>query len=54
MESLEKRSEIKDVSITNIIQEIEERISSVEGTIKEIVRTVKENSNIKPKHPRNS
>ena len=42
MESLGKRSGIADVSITNGIQEIEERIPGVEDT--EIDTTVKENS----------
>ena len=43
MENLGKRSGITDVSITNRIQEIEERISVVE----EISIKVKENSNHK-------
>jgi predicted nucleic acid-binding Zn-ribbon protein len=44
MENLEKRSGTADVSITNRIQEIKERISGVEDTIEEIDTTVKENS----------
>ena len=44
MENLGKRSGITDVSITNRIQEIEERISGVEDTVEEIDTTVKENS----------
>jgi hypothetical protein len=36
MENLEKRSGATDSSITNRIQEIEERISGVEDTIKSI------------------
>ena len=44
MENLGKRSGITDVSITNRIQEIEERISCAEYTVEEIDTTVKENS----------
>ena len=44
MENLGKRSGITNVSITNRIQEIDERISGVEDTIEEIDTTVKENS----------
>jgi uncharacterized coiled-coil protein SlyX len=44
MGTLGKRSGITDVSITNRIQEIEERISGVEDTIEEIDTAVKENS----------
>jgi chromosome segregation ATPase len=57
IENLEKRSRITDVSITNRIQEIEERISGVEDTVEEIDTAVKENSkhkkkkNPNPKHP---
>ena len=47
MENLGKRSGFIDVSITNRIQEIEERISGVEDKVEEIDTTVKENS--KPK-----
>jgi hypothetical protein len=57
MENLGKRSGITDVSITNRVQKIEERILSAEDTIEEIDTTVKENSNTKspnPKHPGNS
>jgi uncharacterized coiled-coil protein SlyX len=43
MENLEKRSGITDVSITNRIQEMEERISGVEDMVEEIDKTVKEN-----------
>jgi hypothetical protein len=43
MENIGKRSGITDVSITNTIQEIKERISGVEDIIEEIARTVKEN-----------
>jgi hypothetical protein len=41
MENLEKRSGITDVSITNRIQGIEERISGVEDTIEDIGTSVK-------------
>jgi hypothetical protein len=44
MENLGKRSGIIDVSITNRIQEIEGRISSVEDILEETDTTVKENS----------
>ena len=44
MKCLEKRSGITDVSITNKIQEIKERISSVKDTLEDIETTVKENS----------
>jgi methyl-accepting chemotaxis protein len=44
MENLGKRSGFIDVSITNRIQEIEERISGVEDNIEKIDTTVKENS----------
>ena len=58
MENLGKRSGITDVSITNRIQEIEERISGVGDIVEEIDTTVKENSKHKktpnPKHPENS
>ena len=43
MKNLGKRSEITDVSITNRIQEMEERISGVEDMVEEIDKTVKEN-----------
>jgi predicted phage-related endonuclease len=47
LENLGKRSGVKDASITNRIQEIQEiedRISSAEDTIKNIDTTVKENT----------
>jgi len=44
MENLGKRLGITDLSITNRIQEVEERISGVEYTAEEINTTVKENS----------
>ena len=56
MENLGNRSGITDESITNRIQEIEERISGVEDTIENIDITVKENENANcpnPKHPEN-
>ena len=40
MKDLGKRSGITDVSITNRIQKIEERISGVEDTIEEVDTTV--------------
>ena len=49
IENLGKRSGITDVSITNRIQEIEERISVVKDTIEEIGTIVKENSKHKKK-----
>jgi hypothetical protein len=42
LENLEKRSGVRDASITNRIQEIEEKIS--EDTIENIDTTVKENA----------
>ena len=47
MESLGKMSGITDVTISNRIQEIEERLSGVEDTLKQIDTTVKENSKYK-------
>jgi uncharacterized coiled-coil protein SlyX len=44
LENLGKRSGLIDASITNRIQEIEERISGVEDTIENIDTTVKEKS----------
>jgi chromosome segregation ATPase len=43
LENLEKRSGVIDASITNRIQEIEERISGAEDTIENTDTTVKEN-----------
>ena len=43
IENLGKRSGVIDASITHRIQEIEERISGAEDTIKNIDTTVKEN-----------
>jgi predicted nucleic acid-binding Zn-ribbon protein len=54
MENLRKRSGIIDVSITNRIQEIEERTSGVEDTVEEIDITVKENSTCKNFEPKTS
>ena len=42
MENQGKRSETTDESINNRIQEIEERISVVEGSLEDIVTTIKE------------
>ena len=53
---IEKRSGVIDASITNRIQEIEERISGAEDTIENIDTTVKKCKKQKapnPKHPRN-
>jgi uncharacterized coiled-coil protein SlyX len=47
LETLGKRSEVIDASITNRIQEIEERISGAEDTIDNIDTTVKENAKTK-------
>jgi hypothetical protein len=44
LENLEKRSEVIYASITNIIQEIELRISGAEDTIESIDTTVEENA----------
>ena len=44
MENLGNRSGIIDESITNRIQEIEERISGVEATLEDIDTSVKENT----------
>ena len=54
MKNLGKRSEITDVSITNRIQEIEERISGVEDTVEEMDTTVKKIQNIKTPNPKHS
>ena len=47
LENLGKRSGVIDVSITNRIEEIEERISGTEDTIEYINTTVKENAKCK-------
>jgi uncharacterized coiled-coil protein SlyX len=47
IENLGKRSGVTDASITNRIQEIEERISGTEDTIENIHTTVKENAKCK-------
>ena len=47
IENLGKRSGVIDASITNRIQEIEERISGAEDTIENIDTTVKENTKCK-------
>jgi predicted nucleic acid-binding Zn-ribbon protein len=44
LENLRKRSGVINSSITNRIQEIEERISGAEDTIENIDTTVKENA----------
>ena len=43
MERLDKRSGTKDVSITNRIQEMEERISATEDSLEDIHSSTKEN-----------
>ena len=43
MENLGKRTGTTETSITNRIQEIEERISGIEDTIEEIDSLIKEN-----------
>jgi predicted nucleic acid-binding Zn-ribbon protein len=43
LENLGKRSGVIDASITNRIQEIDERISGAEHTIENIDTTIKEN-----------
>ena len=47
MENVGKRSGATDASIISRIQEIEERISGVEGTIEDIDSIVKENTKCK-------
>jgi hypothetical protein len=54
MENLGKKSGITDVSITNRIQEIEERISGIENMVEKIDITVKEYSKYKKKKTKNS
>jgi hypothetical protein len=57
MENVGKRTGATDASITNRIQEMEERISGVEDTIEETETSVKENIKSKKipytKHPGN-
>jgi hypothetical protein len=48
LENLGKRSGVIDASITNRIQEIEERILGAKDTIENIDTTVKENAENKP------
>jgi hypothetical protein len=47
IENLEERSGVIDASITNRIQEMEERISGAEDTIEHTDTTVKENAKCK-------
>jgi predicted RNase H-like nuclease (RuvC/YqgF family) len=47
IENLGKKSGTIDVSISNRIQEIEERISGAEDSIENITTTIKENANCK-------
>ena len=53
IENLGKRSGVIDASITNRIQEIEERISGAEDTIENTDTTVKENAKCKKLLTRN-
>jgi len=53
IENLGKRSRIRDVSITNRIQELEERISGAEDTIGNIDTTIKDNVKGKKVQPPN-
>ena len=57
MENLGKRTGMTDISITNRIQEMEERISGIGYTMEEIDLLVKENIKSKKipdiKHPEN-
>jgi hypothetical protein len=54
MKSLGKRSGVTDSSITNGIQEIKERISGVENTLKDTNVMVNENKAPNPKHSGNA
>ena len=54
IENLGKRPGDIGTSITNRIQEIEERISSTEDTIKKIDTTMQNEKFPNPKHPGNS
>jgi chromosome segregation ATPase len=54
IENLGKRSGVIDTSITNRIQEIEERISGAEDTIENMDTTVKENAKCKVQNAPNS
>ena len=47
MDNIGKRSEATDTSITNRIQEIEERISGLEDTIENVNTSIKENTKCK-------
>jgi uncharacterized coiled-coil protein SlyX len=47
MENLGKRSGVTDASVTNRIQEVEERVSGVEDTIEDIDTTFKEHTKVK-------
>ena len=54
MENLGKRSEITDASITNRIQEIEQIILGVDGTIEEIIKEYQNIKTSNTKHRGNS
>ena len=47
MEKLGKRTGTRDISITNRVQEMEERVSGVEDIIEEINTSVKKMCNLK-------
>jgi uncharacterized coiled-coil protein SlyX len=47
IENLGKRTQITDTNIINRIEEMEERISSIENTIEEVDTLVKENAKYK-------
>jgi hypothetical protein len=51
IENLEERSGVIDASLTNRIQEMEERISGAEDTIENIDTTAKENAKCKMQNP---
>jgi wobble nucleotide-excising tRNase len=53
IENLGKKSEATDTSITNRIQEIEERISGAEDSIENMDTTIKENAKCKKVLPQN-
>jgi hypothetical protein len=54
IEILGKRSGVIGASITNRLQEIEERIAGAEDTIENIDTTVKENAKCKKSNPKTS
>ena len=54
IETLEKKSGTIDVSITNRIQEMEERISGAEDSIGNMNTTIKENAKCKMQNAKSS